>query len=517
MTRRIVAVVFAIIMTCLAAGCGGTTPTEGTTTVTQDEAVTITVADKTTTKKTKKTKTQKTKASTTNKTTQQPTTVQTPAETDETSATEAEETTAEVTESTVETTEKTDETQRATGVPITTTKQQPSKTTTTTSRRVQTTATSATQVQFPVEPFMGIAQRAIYYNNKLSSPKTKIRSDCFVVADYNPEYAFAHQPGFAYFKGKFYATWASGIKDEDSPGQRIVVSSSADNGETWSKPTVVADARIGQQGTVLTCMMGGYLWSNGNRLYNYFTEYEFKTSMLDKNGNRLNGNYDLYHWQVYVSYTEDGVHWSEMEPVDEMCRFNESPRKSLTGRWLAGAGWRLGYADKPDGYNWDARGVSNEQIASAKQRGAAMLNEASWYQTDDYVIHMMMRSNSGYIWMSESYDNGMTWTDAYQTSISSDSTMMNFGRLPDGRFYFVGSVDFKERWPLDLYISEDGMNFDKAYTLRDEKYEMQQNGWAKGGYFAYPEVLIHGDYMYVFYSKQKEVVELTRVKLSDIK
>ena len=27
--------------------------------------------------------------------------------------------------------------------------------------------------------------------------------------------------------------------------------------------------------------------------------------------------------------------------------------------------------------------------------------------------------------------------------------------------------------------------------------------------------MIHGEYLYVFYSKQKEVMEITRVKLSD--
>ena len=372
------------------------------------------------------------------------------------------------------------------------------------------------EVIFPVEPETPLIQRAMNYANSLGSPKEKIASERFVVADYNPEYAFAHQPGFAYFKGKFYATWASGIRDEDSPGQRIVVASSADNCETWSEPVVVADARKGQYSSILTCMMGGYLWSDGNKLYNYFTEYEYDPALFDDKGNRLSGDYTLKHWQVYMSYTTDGVTWSEMEPVGEMCRFNESPRQSLTGRWLAGAGWRLGYADEPDGYNWDAKGVSDEQIADAKLRGAPTLTECSWYQTDDYVIHMMMRSNAGYIWMSESYDNGETWTDAYPTNITTDSTMMYFGRLPDGRYFFVGSVLFNERMPLDLYISEDGMDFGKAYTLRDEPYEMQQEGWAKGGHYAYPEVLIHDEYMYIFYSKQKEVMEVTRVKLSDI-
>ena len=392
-----------------------------------------------------------------------------------------------------------------------------SRSTGTTTTLATTTTKPSVKPEFPVTPTMDIAQSALLYNNKLSSAKTKLKSEYFLVAEFNPEYSFAHQPGLMWFKDKLYATWASGYTHEDAPGQRIVVASSADNGETWTQPMVVGDTTWGELGLGETCMMGGYLWTDGDVLYNYFTEYEYNAASYDSAGKFILGNYKLHRWQVYVSHTTDGVRWSEPEAVNGACRFNESPRLSLTGKWFAGAGNRLGYADNPDGYNWKQIGLTNAQVANAQQRGAKMLTECSWYQTDDYVLHMMMRSNAGYIWMSESYDNGKTWTEAYCTNISSDNTMMNFGRLPDGRYYFVGSVVPNEtRYPLDLYLSEDGVNFNKGYTLRDEKYVMKKAGWAKGGYFAYPEVLIHDEYMYIFYSKQKEVVELTRIKLSDI-
>ena len=70
--------------------------------------------------------------------------------------------------------------------------------------------------------------------------------------------------------------------------------------------------------------------------------------------------------------------------------------------------------------------------------------------------------------------------------------------------------------PLHLYVSKDGYNFDTGYILRDEPYNQQRSGYAKGGPYAYPEVLFAGEYMYVLYSKQKEVMEISRVKLSDI-
>ena len=80
----------------------------------------------------------------------------------------------------------------------------------------------------------------------------------------------------------------------------------------------------------------------------------------------------------------------------------------------------------------------------------------------------------------------------------------------------MGSTSTNVRYPLELYVSKNGTDFDKGYILRDEKSALQQEGWAKGGQYGYPEVLIRDGYMYVFYSKQKEVMELTRVALSDI-
>ena len=61
------------------------------------------------------------------------------------------------------------------------------------------------------------------------------------------------------------------------------------------------------------------------------------------------------------------------------------------------------------------------------------------------------------------------------------------------------------------------MNFNKRYIIRDETdYQMQQSGIAKGGSFAYPTTLIKDGYMYIIYSKQKEIIEVTKFDLGQI-
>ena len=64
---------------------------------------------------------------------------------------------------------------------------------------------------------------------------------------------------------------------------------------------------------------------------------------------------------------------------------------------------------------------------------------------------------------------------------------------------------------------KDGYNYDTRYIIRNETdYKMQKVGIAKGGYFAYPTTLIYGNYMYIIYSMQKEVIEVTRIDLTKI-
>ena len=366
---------------------------------------------------------------------------------------------------------------------------------------------------FPITPKLSIQQSAVKVDNsKALTNSKKIASEKVIVSDFEAENGFKHQPGFAYFKGKFYAAWGQAAKDEDSPGQSVVIASSSDF-YNWSKPVVVGPSVDGGFG--MTANQGGFFVSTPNKLYYYYREAHFGPDNFRADGTWIKQIIKYYKYVSKVVSTTDGKTWSK--PAVVSIGANESPKKSLTGRYFAGAGTGVIYTDDIGSLMWKVGRLTKEQEQSGFDRGANILQEASWYQTDDYVIHVMIRSNTNRIWMTESYDNGETFTDVYPTNFATEATMANFGRLPDGRFYFVGTSRYaSNRYPLVLQISDDGYNWDREYILRDEKYELQQSGWAKDGYYAYPEVLIQDDYMYIFYSKQKEVMELTRVKLSDI-
>ena len=150
-------------------------------------------------------------------------------------------------------------------------------------------------------------------------------------------------------------------------------------------------------------------------------------------------------------------------------------------------------------------------------------NKADLTETakDDGVLYMMLRSNTEWLWCSDSSDDGLTWSEPYATEYSDGVSKFHFGRLPDGRFYGVSNAypDFLYgdcRKTLYICVSEDGENFNSRYIIRDEPYAKRFEGRNKDGQYGYPHTLIHEGYMYVIYSKRKENVEVTRFSLEQL-
>lgn len=368
---------------------------------------------------------------------------------------------------------------------------------------------------YPVLPQVSAEKAAARIRNDRMLMYGKLPSDHLLVAPFDPGRTYCHHAGLAWFCGRLYATWSSGPADEDVPGQQVLLSWTEDFFH-WHPPIVLGAPQKGSCAD--TCLQNGFLFATEDELFAVYREYDFAASMF-----REDGSFDPTRpWELagchdYYRSTRDGDTWGAQMPSPVSA--NEAPRRTASGRYIGGCGNAVIYSDAPNGHNWLLSKQTEEDLRAALGRGARMLTEASWYQTDDKIIHLMQRSNAGYIWHCESYDNGATWSGNYPTNFATDHTMPYFGRLPDGRFYFVGDpfCSNDSRYPLALCLSDDGRDFDTVYILRNEPYVMRTPGWAKGGYFAYPEVLIHGDYMYVLYSKHKEVMEITRVALKDIR
>jgi hypothetical protein len=77
------------------------------------------------------------------------------------------------------------------------------------------------------------------------------------------------------------------------------------------------------------------------------------------------------------------------------------------------------------------------------------------------VLHMLLRVTGkgwkGHLWLTESKDNGKSWSRPVEAPFSDNDSKFHFGRLPDKRFYYVGIPDtlhHYDRNPLVLSLSK---------------------------------------------------------------
>jgi len=212
---------------------------------------------------------------------------------------------------------------------------------------------------------------------------------------------------------------------------------------------------------------------------------------------------------------------------------NHGPRATHSGRLIICGNISFPYTDDPAGLSgyhvtgvyghcFDGKKVvddseSIQYVTEQNDWDVRLMCEGAFYQTDDEVLHMLLRTNGSLLWCSESQDDGEHWSDPFPTGMTDDGSKFDAGRLPDGRYYYVGNTVFGGgRNPLVLCLSKDGENFDTHFIVSDEPYTQKFVGFGKGGLYGYPHTVIWKDRLWVIYSKRKETVEVASIRLEDL-
>jgi len=335
---------------------------------------------------------------------------------------------------------------------------------------------------------------------------------------YSPgkDWLYNHHAAIIEFKGKLVAIWSNGLIDEDSPGQRVVFSVSADS-KHWSAAGVLATPSKGANGGVNVLTAAG-LYKFKDTLVAYYGEYEK----------------DRSHTRLWAKISTDAEHWSA--PMDMYLPLipNHGPQVIKNGRLIISGNFSFPYTDNYSGLSgWKMSSFYPDSLYTqdnsatfyrpAEKLGLPPLCEGSFFQTDDNLIHMLLRVTGkgwkGKLWLTESKDNGTHWSKPVETNFTDNDSKFHFGRLPDKRFYYVGIPDtlhHYKRSPLVLALSDDGKSFNKQYIIAGDLYKLKKEGLWKGGQYGYPDTIIWNGYMYVIISRQKEAIELIRFKLNQL-
>ena len=328
-------------------------------------------------------------------------------------------------------------------------------------------------------------------------------------------FRFSHHPGLTVFKNQLYCSWSNGRAHEDRPDQRVLYASSVD-GKTWSTPQILTEPPEGSNQSYIAA--GFHV--HDHRLIAYFTiRHDYPT-------------HNLYHPKnaVYAQSSTDGVSWTEPKKVASGF-FIEGPRHLSDGRVIlagehAGEKWkshlarmRLLYSDALDEVtDWKEATIDP---TSAQPNGLKVFGytEPCPYVLENGSIICPFRNQSGFLYASVSHDNGETWSVPLQTRFPDSMARFNTGRLPNGNFYLINNPGpgKMNRALLTIALSEDGNLFDRAWIIRGAPTTQRFEGKGKRDGWQYPTSVVWNDSLFVAYSKNKEDVFVSRIKLDVLK
>ncbi len=365
--------------------------------------------------------------------------------------------------------------------------------------------------------------------------------------------SFNHQPQLTSFDGLLYASWTMGIRDEESPGEKVVFATSDDKGRTWSAPRTIAAPARGQFADRVLVNSG--IRVHDGMLIAYYGDWEYSADALDGEG-RLK-NVETGHGTFYENIAraghqrrpyancighlncmtrartsrDGGKTWSA--PIDIVPRLASyhAPKATASGRLILPGHATFPYTDDPAGLTqWHYAGLANLPpdfcddvmgwfFGRERRNDPVIYSEGSFFQTADGVIHMMLRTEVNWLAVSESADNGKTWSEPVKTGYTDNVARPCFGRLPDGRYFGMTTPSPEgRRTPAILALSEDGVVFDRHFVLGDDAWRpMRFPGLNKGGRYGYPWLYVDGDFGYMIYSVEKEDIGIGRFRLADLR
>lgn len=161
--------------------------------------------------------------------------------------------------------------------------------------------------------------------------------------------------------------------------------------------------------------------------------------------------------------------------------------------------WKVFTDLSPDG------GTTWERSDYIKAGDANLIQPSLWESSEGHV-HMLIRSDKGYIYRADSADSGNSWSEAYPTDIPNNNSGLDLIRVPTGELYLLCNPvnkNWGKRTPLTVFVSRDnGVSFTELFVLEKED-----------GEYSYPSVIYSESALYAVYTSNREKIVFTALKL----
>ena len=217
-------------------------------------------------------------------------------------------------------------------------------------------------------------------------------------------------------------------------------------------------------------------------------------------------------WQTFVcASTDGGRNFSrprELVPGDDSGGrgpVRNKPIRLKNGRVLAPASverglWRC-FMDisEDDGTTWRRSAVITIPALERQRNlphGRGIIQPTLW-QDDAGIVHAFTRSGEGFIYRTDSFDMGETWSEPVPTAVPNNNSGIDLTRLPDGTLLLVCnpvSGNFAARTPLTVFASNDnGDTWRKQLDLESGE-----------GEYSYPAIVSRGERVFITYTFRRE-------------
>lgn len=232
-------------------------------------------------------------------------------------------------------------------------------------------------------------------------------------------------------------------------GARLV---STDDGKTWSAPEHLPAGLLGPIKDKPLVLNNGAIVSG--------TSVESYTS-----------------WAVWIERsTDNGTTWQTIGPISVPMKFAGPSAPPTLGA------------------------TSSEHVSGIIQPAIVELGP------NHLRLYARSTSDIGHICVADSFDSGLTWTQAHPLDLPNPNSGIDAVRLRDGRIVLVYNHTSTGRTPLNLAVSPDGEHFKMFLTLEREP-----------GEYSYPAIIQGKDVaLYITYTWNRKRIHFARVPLSSV-
>lgn len=225
-------------------------------------------------------------------------------------------------------------------------------------------------------------------------------------------------------------------------------------------------------------------------------------------------------YSKWLSSSDMGESWQSLGELVPGDRGGRGPVKNKPicldeGSWLAPASleteerWDC-FCDisQDKGLSW--KKSSFVPLNHGDFKGKGLIQPTLW-ESEPGIIHMLMRSTEGFIYRSDSADNGRTWCAAYPTIIPNNNSGLDLVMVNEGPrkgtlvlIYNPVKGNWAARTPLSYTFSADnGQSWTEPVDLDHNANPLDR----EDGEFSYPAVISHGEKIFLTYTwKRRSVV-----------